>query len=139
MAYNYPLNNPGGVHLTVFNFTHLSPPPNKGQFSTFDASLFYDVHSYIFFFRKNTENKNTKLNILCFFCTASTKIYVWYATDMFFFSSQSQLKGNAGECVKYEKTQDNATCGKHTDLYLVCIDDKIQMLHKIDDTVSPLP
>ena len=27
MAYIYPLNNPGGVHLTVFDFTHLSPPP----------------------------------------------------------------------------------------------------------------
>ena len=28
MAYNYPLNKPGGVHLTVFDFTNLSPPPN---------------------------------------------------------------------------------------------------------------
>ena len=27
MAYIYPLNNPGGVHLTVFDFTHLSHPP----------------------------------------------------------------------------------------------------------------
>ena len=27
MAYIYPLNNPGGVHLTVFYFTHLSHPP----------------------------------------------------------------------------------------------------------------
>ena len=27
MAYNYPLNNPGGVHETVCDFTHLSPPP----------------------------------------------------------------------------------------------------------------
>ena len=32
MAYIYPLNNPGSVHLTVFDFTHLSPPPiMKGQ------------------------------------------------------------------------------------------------------------
>ena len=23
----YPLNNPGGAHLTVFDFTHLSQPP----------------------------------------------------------------------------------------------------------------
>ena len=23
----YPPNNPGGVHLTAFNFVHLSPPP----------------------------------------------------------------------------------------------------------------
>ena len=28
MAYIYPLNNPGGVHLMIFYFTHLSPPPN---------------------------------------------------------------------------------------------------------------
>ena len=28
MVYIYPLNNPGGVHLTVLDFTHLSPPPN---------------------------------------------------------------------------------------------------------------
>ena len=28
MAYNYPLNNPGGVHLIVRDFTHLSQPPN---------------------------------------------------------------------------------------------------------------
>ena len=27
MAYIYPLNNPGSVHLTVFDFTYLSPPP----------------------------------------------------------------------------------------------------------------
>ena len=27
MAYIDPLNNPGGVHLTVFDFTNLSPPP----------------------------------------------------------------------------------------------------------------
>ena len=31
MAYIYPLNNPGGVHLTVFDFTHLSPPPNLSE------------------------------------------------------------------------------------------------------------
>ena len=31
MAYIYPLNNPGGVHLTVFDFTHLSPPPILGK------------------------------------------------------------------------------------------------------------
>ena len=28
MAYNYPLNNSGGVHLTVCDFTHLSHTPN---------------------------------------------------------------------------------------------------------------
>ena len=28
MAYIYPLNNPGGVHLTVFDFTHLSHTPS---------------------------------------------------------------------------------------------------------------
>ena len=27
MAYIYPLNNPERVYLTVFDFTHLSPPP----------------------------------------------------------------------------------------------------------------
>ena len=27
MAYIYPLNNSRGVHLTVFDFTHFSPPP----------------------------------------------------------------------------------------------------------------
>ena len=29
MAYFYPLNNPGGVLLTVFDFTKLSPPPTN--------------------------------------------------------------------------------------------------------------
>ena len=29
MAYNFPLNNPGGVHLAVFDFTYLSHPPTK--------------------------------------------------------------------------------------------------------------
>ena len=33
MAYIYPLNNPGGVHLTVFDFTHLAPPPTKGWYN----------------------------------------------------------------------------------------------------------
>ena len=31
MAYIYPLNNPGGVHLTVFDFTHLSHTPTYNQ------------------------------------------------------------------------------------------------------------
>ena len=29
MALFYPLNNPGGVHLNVFDFTHLSPTPSS--------------------------------------------------------------------------------------------------------------
>ena len=29
MAYVYQLNNPVGGHLTVFDFTHLSPPPTQ--------------------------------------------------------------------------------------------------------------
>ena len=28
MAYIYPLDNPGCVHLTFLYFTHLSQPPN---------------------------------------------------------------------------------------------------------------
>ena len=31
MAYIYPLNNPGGVHLTVFDSTHLSPLHTTSQ------------------------------------------------------------------------------------------------------------
>ena len=27
MAHIYPLNNRGGVQRTIFDFTHLSPPP----------------------------------------------------------------------------------------------------------------
>ena len=34
MAYIYPLNNPGGVHLTFFDSTHLSPPPREGEVSS---------------------------------------------------------------------------------------------------------
>ena len=31
MDYNYPLNYPEGVHLTVCDFTHLSPPPTNSR------------------------------------------------------------------------------------------------------------
>ena len=37
MAYIYPLNNPGGVYLNLFNFIHLSPPlfisPDNNRYS----------------------------------------------------------------------------------------------------------
>ena len=40
IAYIYPLNNPGVVHLTVFDFTHLSPPPIDGfKFKEFKRIL----------------------------------------------------------------------------------------------------
>ena len=40
MAYIYPLNNPGGVHLTVCDFTHLSAPPTirKTKFKAYGKS-----------------------------------------------------------------------------------------------------
>ena len=57
MAYIYPLNNPGGVHLTVCDFTRLSPPPKLGGniiqnvYKSF-AILFIFIISEIIYFKE---------------------------------------------------------------------------------------
>ena len=47
MAYIYPLNNPGGVHLTIFYFTHLAPPPNNSSIFSDVTVKSYDTPPYI--------------------------------------------------------------------------------------------